>query len=372
MNSTNILIFIAFISLSCGEANTAKKKLTYQGKHKIFIGDKVAPVTDAMQLVKINDLECLVYLNSFSNSLEIFELENGVHKETLKYDFDGPEGVGEIRGFYYLSEDSILLTSKSFRLISLVNSESHVVDKLSYQKNDEITGPFYSRSDYNNMIQVGDGKLFFTQYPRSPWNALSIESFENSHIEFFYDLKTGNVGRLAFGYPRELREKYDYPPYFCRVKVKQDFYYAFLYSNQIFHAEEGVLKPYKITAEVPPVLPYTKPSDPLESMQFSIASPSIRNFLYDEYNEVFYVIYYLGQDFDASKKISQVAENKYEAVVIVLDSDLTFLTSVDISTYTLNLQNVFVAKNGLYISDNNELNPTFDENYLTFSRFELK
>jgi hypothetical protein len=55
-----------------------------------------------------------------------------------------------------------------------------------------------------------------------------------------------------------------------------------------------------------------------------------------------------------------------------LDKDFNIIGETLFPKYTYNPMIAFVHKNGLYISDSHVLNPSFDENALSFKCFTLK
>ena len=56
----------------------------------------------------------------------------------------------------------------------------------------------------------------------------------------------------------------------------------------------------------------------------------------------------------------------------ILDKDFNIIGETLFPQYTYNPSMAFVHKNGLYISDSHILNPSFDENVLSFKCFTLK
>lgn len=365
---STIFFFITIALFSCKEYS--QKRIIESEELIVPLEKRINPTTMYMQAFSDNNEEFLAYLNSFENSIEIFNLSIREHVSTIELEFDGSDGVGEVRGFHIISLDSILITSKSYQSFFLVNSKSELVDKFHYGNHPKITGPFYSRTDFNNSIHFENNKIFFTQYPPSPWNSLPESEYINSPIEFHLDIIAGKVDHLNYTFPDDLRSEFDYPPYFSRVHSPLGFVYAFFYSNKIFLNHEGKLISKPLNIEIPDILPYKKEESITESMSFDIMSPAMTSILYDEKRELFYLIYYLGDEVDSTTDLSKKAKHKFKAIILALN--LEVISLLDISKYRLNIRNSFVGENGLYISKNNDLNLDFDENNLTFVNFTVK
>ena len=112
-------------------------------------------------------------------------------------------------------------------------------------------------------------------------------------------------------------------------------------------------------------------ADGLSWLRDAIESPAYHNIMYDKYRDVYYRIaefpYELKKD---ESPFDTPTEREFS--VIIFDKDLNIIgeTKFPGSKYFYKMS--FVGRDGLYISENNEANPEFDEDKLVFACFALE
>jgi hypothetical protein len=96
--------------------------------------------------------------------------------------------------------------------------------------------------------------------------------------------------------------------------------------------------------------------------------PHYHHLMYDKYRKVFYRFALMPDD--NIKPFSNNPHQSFSIIILNKDYEIIGETKFPGNTYAHHL--CFVGKKGLYISENNENNPQFDENKLVFRCFTLQ
>ena len=96
--------------------------------------------------------------------------------------------------------------------------------------------------------------------------------------------------------------------------------------------------------------------------------PHYSHLMYDKYRKVFYRFALMPDD--NIKPFSNNPHQSFSIIILNKDYEIIGETKFPGNTYAHHL--CFVGKKGLYISENNENNPQFDENKLVFRCFTLQ
>ena len=371
---------LSILFLQCTELGNSKKEtknvesvrqeLTPDMEIAFPIDSLVSPNSDAVYShINQKNREQLYYLNRSNNTILVFDL-NGkrlICKIGLKY--DGPDGVGEILGFKVISEDSILVTPLSGGRVYLINDKGLVKNRYDYNDHPNFSGTFKARS--NTPMVIVENKMYILQFPPSPYSNISKEKFGSASLGMTVDLVTGKVNTLNVKYPASYWSEGYFPPYLSRQSDVDKLVYAFRYSeNLYFHKMgESSLSSISIGSEVGSFDKYSVKSIE-ESQVRAVREPWIANFLYDQFNEVFYLVYYLGdENLNQTHNRSKSYLSKFK--IVILNKALQVTGSHIVTPETYVIDNMFVGKNGLYISTNNELNENMNEDTLSYQLFRL-
>ena len=105
-----------------------------------------------------------------------------------------------------------------------------------------------------------------------------------------------------------------------------------------------------------------------KNIQIQGKLPHYSHLMYDKYRKVFYRFALMPDD--NIKPFSNNPHQSFSIIILNKDYEIIGETKFPGNTYAHHL--CFVGKKGLYISENNENNPQFDENKLVFRCFTLQ
>lgn len=119
-----ILSFLTTIILNCNHDKVFEYKYELElSEDKIFILDsETVQTTSIIQLFTQNDTLFFSFANEYDNSVVIYDYFSGDFITKIKFEKEGPNGVGNFTSYYYHSIDSIFIYHQMYGKISILNN----------------------------------------------------------------------------------------------------------------------------------------------------------------------------------------------------------------------------------------------------------
>lgn len=132
-----ILLLVIGLLFSCQNEKSNEDKtfeLTPSGKFlSLDLDDSTANISTGLQYFK-GDKEYLFNANWGTNSVQIYDLQDQKLSKELFFDYEGPNGIGDLFGFHVHSMDSIFLFTAPFgSRFFMVNSDGEIKNRIDYQ-----------------------------------------------------------------------------------------------------------------------------------------------------------------------------------------------------------------------------------------------
>lgn len=109
--------------------------------------------------------------------------------------------------------------------------------------------------------------------------------------------------------------------------------------------------------------------DPMKDL---CENPKYGNLYYDNYRHVYYRLAYPGDELPFKENYKDLyAYGRRKFSIIILDKDFNIIGETLFPEYIYNPTAMFICEDGVYISDSHFKNPAYDEDRLSFVRFEL-
>ena len=108
-----------------------------------------------------------------------------------------------------------------------------------------------------------------------------------------------------------------------------------------------------------------------EYLTYVFTSPRYEGLLYDKYREVFYRFCFPAVEVESEEALNQLRMFSKDFSIMILDKDLIILGEKRFEGYNYVPNNIFVAREGLYISVNHPDNYDNEEDFLSFVLYEL-
>lgn len=370
------------IIFAFGSCNSDPGKHTFVGIEEIAsieipIDDQTKSRSTALSSFIEGEKEYLTYLNEYRRSIIFFDLATNQKSFEVYLSIEGPNGVGEPKGFFAKTMDSIYITSSNRKGLYLVNKNGTIINKYDYSKTGddyytEVT--FYSRSIVNTPLVIDNENLFLTNAPGGLIPALPDDYLEKIPLALKINILSEEVQSLGVGlYPKDYWAEFRYSPYFSRVFDGERFVYVWWYSDSLYYTEDHIsVKSVKLESDY-----FTKFTprprqfdDIIELERYILENPRYDNVVYDKFRDLYYVFAYIGVETDTNTDVIQLTRNKSDFTILIFNKYFDKLGEHKLEHNKFLVNNYFVGSKGLYISENNEFNPDFDENKLKFTLFQ--
>jgi hypothetical protein len=379
MKLSYLLIFTLFFSSCQSDKSTEEKtfELTTSGKFiSLDLDDSTANVSTGLQYFK-GDKEYLYNANWGTNSLQIYDLQDQKLAKELFFDFEGPNGIGDLFSFHIQSMDSIFLFTAPFgSRFFMVDSDGEIKKRIDYQI-PEGQGSFFVHNAYMLSPPVIQGGLLaantrFSANIREVTQALL--SSKNIGIEV--DLNTGESKPIAHFFPSDYLASGQKMLDLSRAQGKDKIVYSFFGDHQLYYSSafDFPLSPIQASSSYlensMPVFQSDSPSELI--LQYNLASSRYGSLLYDSFRNVYYRFAFPTIPDVTEEDLRNLRTAPGPFVVMVFDENLKLLTEKLFEAGTYLPDNSFVGEKGLYLSINHPDNPQNKEDQMVFELFELR
>ena len=373
-NTTIILLLFVLFSCSNNKKTNDIYELKESNKKLSFNLDKNTKsfIQTLFIYEEKKSKQFLTFQNQDQNEILFYDINSSDLEFKIKPQIDGANGVGFFLGYYIHNFDSIFLTISGTEKIALINKESIVSDKIIYEKtNDEIKlTKGYSTTAIYHPAQIINDKLYIIS-GCNRW-------FEQNPVSATIDLKTKEIHALPFSYPTfpntsNKSKRAGIEEYMSRCYTGEKFVYSFYFDESIYITNQEHSDIHKVNIKSK-YIDKIKTLDDYGNLTFKdiCENPNYGNLIFDKYRNIYYRVAYPETEIknsDNSMEIMQYGRKKFS--IIIIDKDFKIIGESLFPDYTYNSNLLFVLEDGLYISSSHCMNPTYNDDILSFQKFEL-
>lgn len=342
----------------------------------IPIDSKTSCETMCLQYFREKRNEYLAILNKYENAVQIYNIQDTLMCNKLKFDIRGGENAtNKIKGFKIINKDTVFVTSFLYN-IYLTNFDGEVYKKLNYWK--PIGGIYpsysYSSTTIDESFIYKAPYLYIAQSRISTKNpSVKFDPDINSKICLAFDtsseeLKFLEMNHSTFGQDGSVPTNTRY----ARIYNGNEFVYAPCGDHYMYVTKDHQriiskkVKSQFLTEKQFGILDNFKQNETIKRSQIMHAKAGFYlNILYDEERDMYYRIVKLPMNV-RSKYNPDFDYTDYKISIMLLDNELNILDEIPLAEHIYNWRMAFVNKKGLWISTNNINNPNFSEDYLSF------
>lgn len=314
--------------------------------------------------------EYLTFQNQGQNQLLFYDMHSQELEFITNVDMEGSNGVGSFIGYAIKSLDSILLSLSGKNEIAIINKKGIVVDKIGYSRSvDGIDIEKSYATSYTPITFLGN--LIYITPMCNRWAAFSP-------VAATIDLGTKEVQALPMPYPKfkgadNRAKKSGVENNMSCCFDGRHFIYSFHFDENIKVASID----HQTINEIPIKSNYIDKVKLLDDYgnltpNDACENPNYGGLIYDKYRKVYYRIAYPACEVDKSiRGLELLQYGRKNFSIIILNEAFDIIGETMFPDYTYNSTLMFVREDGLYISDSHYLNKNFDDNILSFRKFEL-
>ena len=323
------LSLLLFILSSCEQAEKSRSyQLVRSDQTLAFsLDDKTKNVTPFLSYYRDKKGKEYIVLQSYSmqsrsNKFYFYDKDSQELAFKIEPEIEGSNGVGRVLGCYIQNWDSLYLTSLFEPEIIRINKDCQIQEKINYE-------------------EANDGTRLYNS---------SFLSFRTATL----------IGRDLYIYsdPNRLIEK--------------DYVYSFIYDESVYVANIAHDSIRKVSVKSEYIDQVQLP-DELTAQAIDFCQNAMYgDLIYDPYREVFYRIAYPSTTIEKGVKAMELIEyGRKTFSIIILDKELNKLGETLFPNYTYNSRQLLVLPDGLYICNSHFMNPDFNDDILSFIRFDL-
>ena len=257
-----------------------------------------------------------------------------------------------------------------------IDSTGTLIQKIRYGTTDsgyEII-PHRSFSFFYTPLVFLDSKLYLLQRPwegnqgRTTPLCVVIDTLNQLHYE------------LPYPFPALVKENEPVSGnvWSCsRVFNGKEFVYSFFYDENIHvsNVDHTHVRKYKITSKDIRNVEIEKRrfDDRYEYAKFNYGAQCYGNLIYDPYRNLYYRFAYPKVDLeDGPDYIGLTSLGRKKFSIIILDERFNVIGETMFPEWTYCPTVLFVHRDGLYLCNNHPMNPSFNEDILSFECFEVR
>ena len=329
-------------------------------------------------------------LEKRQHELLIYDIEKQNLHKRIPLEKEGPNGVPGIWGCIpFFDSKTFLVSQHNSGRMSIIDGERNVVQKYNMRQSSDKTKRrglwvdsrfgvsfFYTPSFIKDSIVYFSNGIFI-QYKIN--QRLDREVWKTIPMFNSLNLKNGHIHTLPIKYPDIFEDDVKVP-----AGGGYEFTYDYNYKQERLVCSLTGYDSIMVTDDLKQVRWYNGKSRYLKSMRPKVyeadgfdwlreatENPAYHNIMYDKYRDVYYRIVELP--YELKQNESAFDSPKGQAFsIIIFDKDLNIIGETKFPGNKYFYKMSFIGRDGLYISENNEANPEFDEDKLVFACFKLK
>ena len=325
-------------------------------------------------------------LEKRQHELLIYDIEKQNLHKRIPLEKEGPNGVPAIWGCIpFYDSKTFLVSQHNAGKTTIIDGEGNVIRRYNMKHN--IKNGLWADCRYgtsfiympsftkDSIVYFSNG--IFRQYMinqrmnRDNWRIVPMFNFldlRNGHINtlsikypdiFEYDVRTPAGGGYVFSY--------DYNYIHDRLVCSFTGYDSIMVTDDLkqvhwYNGKSRYLKSMR---------PKVYEADGFDWVREATENASYHNIMYDKYRDVYYRIAEFPYELKQNESPFDDPKGR-EFSIIIFDKDLNIIGETKFPGNKYLYKMSFVGRDGLYISENNEANPEFDENKLVFACFKLE
>ena len=399
MRILQIIFFILLIGgfISCQNSSnesaaTYDVRLAELKKIVLPVDENTYYLSKSMFQFEENDKEYLLFgnLEKRQHELLIYDIEGQKLHKRIPLKKEGPNGVPGIWGCIpFFGSKNFLVSQHDAGRTSIIDDEGNIVRTYNMRqasnsvKNRGLwVDSRFGISFFNTPSFTKDSVVYFS-------NGIFIQYKINQHlnrdnwkiIPMFnsLNLKNGHIHTLSIKYPDIFEDDVKVP-----AGGGYEFSYDYNYKQERLVCSLTGYDSIMVTDDLKQVYwrngksrylktmrPRVYDANGLNWLREATESPSYHNIMYDKYRDVYYRIAEFPYESKQDESLFGTPTAR-EFSIIIFDKDLNIIGETKFPGNKYFYKMSFVGRDGLYISENNEANPEFDEDKLVFACFKLE
>ena len=318
--------------------------------------------------------EYLTFLNNFQ--LLFYDLNKEDFLFKIKLEREGPNGIPGSGGYFIEDFNNIYITCSMTPFLYKIDTTGTLIQKIRYGKTDSGYEIIPHRSwsfQYTPLVFI-DSKLYLLQHPwqRNPLSTTPLCVVIDTVNQLQYE--------LPYPYPRLVK---DNEPTSGGVVINssrifngKEFVYSFFFDENILIAnvDHQEARKYQIKSKYINKVRIEKRifNEQYERAKYNYGVACYGNLIHDPYRNIYYRFAYPSVELENGPDyVGLTALGRKKFSIIILDENFNVIGETLFPEWVYCPTVLFVHRDGLYICNNHPMNPSFNEDILSFECFEV-
>ncbi len=325
-----------------------------------------------VELITINDKRFIGTEIRGKNKYQLYDLDKRKIYKTLSFDYDGPNGVGNIRYIKVINWDTIFIIQRLTKNMFLLDSSGKVLQKWTFNKTSsgkEIAG--ITARYIASPLKFRHNRLFFQKIPNY---SIRSKNFWEDTTQLIYNIKTNELTNKVGWYPTIYKQGVFYGTYnmFADITVRNDalIVYGFSLDKHLFvYDSNRLIKTVSLPSQYFSNSWPTPKKDMFLNREyaesFEIQRGSYRFLYYDKYRDYILRLVLLPMKlYDKNNKMHKWEDKPFS--IQIINKNFELIGEIKFPGERYYFRNIIPVKEGVLISYTNDKNPNIEENKFKF------
>ncbi|SFT47034.1 protein of unknown function [Algoriphagus locisalis] len=377
LNLTLAILFSLIYACSPSKESAEKSLVDFQVEAlTIPIGPEVDPYTKTMQYFAGG----LYWHNENRSSISKIDLANKTIEEVIKYDYEGPRGVGSTSGFHFIHKDTIIIPSAG-PVLYILPIASEEIQRLDLSKfNENYTHTISLTRNSKPMYSLGSNLILNQQFNYRTPSEVTEESLSNFFPFITIDYYGNKSHKIPFNFTIEsFDNKLNDPTY--KVAYNENFLYTMTsYSNRLYkiNLEDYSTQEFDLHTNLIPKFTnnYFTKEDKLSrsldiNMELYLSEPQNFGLLKDPYKKLLYRMTWPGSGVPEGISPMKFVITPSHFILSVYDENFELKYEFELPEYEYIPHQYFVSEAGLHLFGNHPDHPDSKEDQLVIHTFDF-
>lgn len=342
---------------------------------KIRIDTKTYPSYSKFQNAFFEDSSYLAGFNRRTNSIDVFNLSSRMFSKHVNMDQKGPNGVGDVSGFYIHNWDSIFVFS--YFKLAIVDSSGLVSS--SYDLFDLGIQDF--EGDASIGVDLGID-LYYSRQRNSIFVKYVPRNIEFYSKEFYAEpfigellLDSMTLKTIPFEHSKYIKENYVAAMDMPTISFNgSEIFCCFTGESNIYSLdlENGKSKAFggrsAYTKNI--ATPLARDASKEQKDQHRLESASFFNLRYDPYRDLYYRLHFGDIKYRMSDDINERYGDK-GLYLMIFNSDVELIKEIELEKYTYLPEFYGISEEGLFLNANHDMNLDYEGEYANFKLLRM-
>lgn len=318
----------------------------------------------------------LFSLNTYLNELQIFDLNHDTLIKKIPLEMNGERGVGPIGAVFIQSLDSVFIFPTSDQRLFVIDTAGSKFKKLDYKIPEGYNAAISSSSFFSSIPVVQGKKLIAKTLYQGNYSQMTNRELSSKNLAYSIDLENGETTFMPHFFPKDYWKDGIKHYEFSVASSEKNSVYSFYGDHNLYYSDffDSRLKKKMASSKFIKGEIEKMPTGGSSSNRgkYFAGSSHYGSIIYDKFRNVYYRICYPAVELENDANLRQIIQFPRSFSIMILDENLNIIGE---RLFDRNKefvpQNVFVGKEGLYMSINHPDNPENEEDYFSFKLFEI-